>query len=298
MPGGLGYGLYQGARSEYLALFLLSRICIVTPVGRESDVGVDLVCHTAHRVGKRLQAGLGFHVQVKSEGAVAGYGIADPKARGKPDPFAVQWLLSLELPLFLAVVSKASTRLKLYKTTELRRVEYSANSPPAGIRLVPDMPEAHGEPLMVAAENQILDVPLGSPILDLGERTISGLKESDRIASNLAEWVRLEAENLASQRSHLDVFTYPLNYSPNERPSGQTFRHWNTRPPTIQSFQQLATLLATVGEGYLAENRSSSDIAILEPAARWLVDQLGQHGQLNDLLLQFVADVSRDRTAP
>lgn len=56
----------EGDRSEYLAVYLLSRLGLVTQVPRQEDIGIDLFCSLADQESGTLTFGHQFAVSVKS----------------------------------------------------------------------------------------------------------------------------------------------------------------------------------------------------------------------------------------
>src|SRR5215510_3538751 len=96
MAGAIAGNLHEGARSEILVDYLLSRWGAVTPVRRADDFGIDLYCTLTERMGRREWVREYFTVQVKSTD--------DPWYFG--DAQSVQWLIDYPTPLFLCTVSK------------------------------------------------------------------------------------------------------------------------------------------------------------------------------------------------
>lgn len=66
MVGRRSSGLHEGDRSEYLATFMLSSVAAVTPIPRQEDYGLDLICSLTRREANSLFVEQGFGVQVKS----------------------------------------------------------------------------------------------------------------------------------------------------------------------------------------------------------------------------------------
>ena len=118
MPASIPFGFYQGSRSEYLAVYILSRLSIVTPVPREGDFGIDLIGHLAKREGRKFIVGAPFAVQVKTQGTPFEYP-ASPGAKGNDE---VKWLLSQTMPFLIAIADRTTSRLKLYSTWSMPKL--------------------------------------------------------------------------------------------------------------------------------------------------------------------------------
>jgi len=107
-PGSYSPNLHEGARSEYLAQYVLSAFGTSAPVPHQEDHGIDLNCTLVEREGgQRAWPIAYFSVQVKSEGDPWEFGLAN----------SVRWLVKYPAPLMLCVVHKRALRLRIYQTT-------------------------------------------------------------------------------------------------------------------------------------------------------------------------------------
>ncbi len=117
MSGVRLHNLRQGDRSEYLAVYLLSALGLVTQVPRQEDIGFDLICNLAEQESGILSFRHHYAVSVKSA-STPNVVLEPPESRQKDPRYTshFDWLFHLELPLMLAVVDKARESLSLYST--------------------------------------------------------------------------------------------------------------------------------------------------------------------------------------
>jgi hypothetical protein len=110
MSGKRLYDFRSGDRSEYMAVFGLSRIAFVTPVPRQEDFGlVDLRCVLAKKDGASIYPKSAFNVQVKSNKRDLRF-YADQ----------ILWITTnMDCPLFLCISDKTATKLTLYSCSRL-----------------------------------------------------------------------------------------------------------------------------------------------------------------------------------
>jgi len=132
----------QGDRSEYLAVYILSALGLVTQVARQEDIGFDLICNLAE---KNAHADLlSFHhhyaVSVKSASKPKII-LAPPKSMQTHQSYSAHfdWLFNFELPLMLAVVNKNKQTLSLYSTLPAWFLFYLNRANIGIIELVPRM---------------------------------------------------------------------------------------------------------------------------------------------------------------
>lgn len=107
----------EGDRSEYLAVYLLSRLGLVTQVPRQEDIGFDLICSLAEQENGILSFRNHYAVSVKSL-STPNTTLAPPESKEGDTSYCehFNWLFHLELPLMLAVVDKANQEVALYST--------------------------------------------------------------------------------------------------------------------------------------------------------------------------------------
>ena len=107
----------QGDRSEYLAVYMLSALGLVTQVPRQEDIGIDLICNLAEQESGIV--GFRHHFAVSVKSASTPRAVFVPADSKKDDPKYTDhfnWLFHLELPLMLAVIDKEKQELALYST--------------------------------------------------------------------------------------------------------------------------------------------------------------------------------------
>lgn len=105
MPAYRSKNLRSGDLAEQLGLLLLQNITLIAPVPRTEDVGIDAVATLLEEFdSRRLKASNSFYVQIKS------VSVKEVVYEGDQ----VKWLLSLELPFFIAEVDRSKTRINLY----------------------------------------------------------------------------------------------------------------------------------------------------------------------------------------
>jgi hypothetical protein len=209
-----GYRLWSfrgGDRSEYLALYGLSRFSFVYPFPRQEDFGVvDLLCILTKVEEDKIYPETAFYVQVKSN--------------GRPFTFRqamIQWMARhMDHPLFVCVADKNKDMLSLYALTPV--VEVLFLRPEASeikISMTGDEPSDAQKAVEKAAGARI-DVVTGPPVL---QKTLAEL-EADRgeIYSIIEPWIRNGADNAARRRVGRIATT--------------RFRRWQTNVPV--SFDQ------------------------------------------------------------
>jgi hypothetical protein len=116
------FNFREGDRSEYLALYLLSGLGLVTQVPRQEDIGFDFVCSLADQELGRLSFKHQYLTSVKSLSNPAIE--LEPTEKGGESLPHLEWLFNLDLPLFLAVVDKATLEVAMYSTLPIWFIHY------------------------------------------------------------------------------------------------------------------------------------------------------------------------------
>ncbi len=107
MAGFRGKNLRSGDLAEQLGLLLLQNVCLVAPIPRTEDVGIDVVATLIKDFdGHRYIAENSFFVQIKSSSI--------REIIYKEDE--VKWLSELQLPYFIASVNRKTASIELYST--------------------------------------------------------------------------------------------------------------------------------------------------------------------------------------
>lgn len=120
----------EGDSAEYLSLFFLSKIGLVTPIPRQEDIGIDFFCQLGDNESGVLKFGERFLLQTKSNHKPIVYG--KPKA-AKWKAQDIEWLFKLELPFFIGICNQKSKEFKIYNTTGLHFLywqKYKLNQTP------------------------------------------------------------------------------------------------------------------------------------------------------------------------
>lgn len=200
MTGSLAANFHEGSRSEYLAQFVFASFGTAVPVPHQEDTGIDLYCTLTERVGGRAWPRAYFSVQVKST--------MDPWVFQGAE--SVRWLVEHPLPVFLCVVDKRSTRLRLYQTAA-RFYVWSLPPLPKSLRLVPTA-DQNGKCTQWTGNT---DFSLSAPVIDA---SIEQLLDDDfrrKTATVLRFWTDIEECNLARIRGGIHSFTMPSEYTTN-----------------------------------------------------------------------------------
>ncbi len=174
MPGQLSDDFRGGARSEYLAQYLLSQLGLAVPVPRQEDIGADFICAPTFKVGRMLRAGTSFLVQIKAQASEISYGGRDNK--GKWKDYELNWLFGNDLPLFIGISNKETLTLDLYSCSPMRQTHF-LHWPFGKLNLQLDEPlsknpiEVEGDSFVEAkglkCSGKTYRVPLGKPIIRL-----------------------------------------------------------------------------------------------------------------------------------
>ena len=125
MSSGIRLNSYrQGDRSEYLALYLLSGLGLVTQVPRQEDIGVDFVCSIADNETNLLTFSDQYAVSVKSKGSSQSVDITPVPSWDGLEPIHLDWFFGLDLPLLLAIVDRKKDSISLFSTLSAWFIHY------------------------------------------------------------------------------------------------------------------------------------------------------------------------------
>jgi hypothetical protein len=213
MVGAIPGNLHEGSRSEILADYFFSRWGAVTPVRRQDDCGVDLLCTLTERVRGKDQVREYFTVQVKST----------DDAWTFEDRDSVRWLIEYPTPLFLCTVSKKDLRIRVYHVFP-RFVVWSLGDLPETLELTP----GQGPTGKFVEWADGSSFSLSAPII---EASVDDLMDDDqlvRLRDVFTHWVRFDRENCDLIRQGLLMFRMSEYYTVNEIPE--------TRPIVEQSY--------------------------------------------------------------
>ena len=154
MPARRGKNFRSGDLAEQLGLYLLQSVALVAPVPRTEDIGIDVVCTLISEYDQySYLAEDSFYVQIKS-GSVREIEYSD---------VGVQWLTNLKLPLFVAVVDKAETKVSIYTCKRLYDA-IALKKDRKEIKLI--LAENKNENIFYLVDEEQTDIFLGPPIVE------------------------------------------------------------------------------------------------------------------------------------
>ena len=220
--GSIAPNFHEGARSEYLAQYVLSALGTSIMVPRPEDYGIDLFCTLGHRIGQRLHVEDYYCVQVKSNTENVEY----------KDEKSVKWVTSLSTPLFYCVVDKSKAAVNLYSSIGLCML--SAKKKLNHINLIfkefpKEISDFNGS-IMPCAEHkneQWADVYLGMPIISFNVSEIHEKKCREKIKSILKKWIEIDQGNINDRTKGYTLYDMPESYATNEQPSKVTHKVGN-----------------------------------------------------------------------
>jgi hypothetical protein len=203
MPGTYAPNLKEGSRSEILADYLFSQWGAVTPVRRQDDVGTDLYCTLADRIGQRAVVRDYFTVQVKSN--TSSWVLRDKEE--------ATWLVEYPTPLFLACVEKKKGQVSVYHVMP-RFFVWALGKLPSRLEL---KPEDREDGQFVAWENGEA-FSLSAPIIRATIADLIDDEKMERLRNVFQCWVRFDRENCDLVRQGLLRFRMPASYRVNQMP--------------------------------------------------------------------------------
>lgn len=154
MPARRGKNFRSGDLVEQLGVYLLQSVSLVAPVPRTEDVGVDVVCTLISEYNQySYLAEDSFYVQIKS----------DSVKEIEYSDIEVQWLTNLKLPLFIAVVEKAETKVSMYTCKRLYDA-IALKKDRKTIRLI--LEENQEDNIFDLVDEEQTDIYLGLPVVE------------------------------------------------------------------------------------------------------------------------------------
>lgn len=183
MAGRNNANFRSGNWSEELGVLLLKGLAAVAPVPRQDDFGLDAIA-TLLRKGRTdncLYAEESFYVQFKSIGT---------KSITYRD-HEIAWLKGLQLPFFIGVVDRETSRLNLFPTHETGDVFIASRD----FNEVKVHLAARGEKKR-NIEDKSLEVFLGPPLLSFAIGDISDVEFATNAYGLLKEFLCLEQRNV------------------------------------------------------------------------------------------------------
>jgi hypothetical protein len=276
MPGSIWFPFRQGDRSEYLALYMLSALGICIYVPRTEDVGADFYCSLAKRDGNRMTFHLPFIVQVKSS-SIKRLSFGGPDKEGRWKKEEIEWLFSQELPLLIAIVDKASSKLDLYSTSGMWAVRYTGKDF-GQIDLLPGDPgDLHGtlapDYSRVAdwpdgiGDGRKCELPLGPPVLSISIDDVEDKAKVKTYGEILSVPLSIEQDNITYRRLQVHFFKCLHRFTTNNPVEGTIFYCVSNPVPGTNTEAQLESLkpmIVTLAYNYKIQNRLP-DLMSLKP---------------------------------
>jgi hypothetical protein len=199
-----------GDRSEYLALYFISRFAYINLVPRQEDFGLaDFICFLGKEENNRnLYAENAFFVQVKS----------DKKLILFNEDSTNYIKENFDLPLLLIIADKANQKLQLYSSWRLWYSLILVNlNNITKIKLVPDKYTFENDKKIYEISNtSTLKIALYKPIIEIDFNDIEN--DIENSYNILKFWLELERLNLVALRSHKAFFYGVEDWEPNSLP--------------------------------------------------------------------------------
>lgn len=270
--GSLAYNLYQGARTEYLAQYVLSAFGSAQMVARTEDYGLDFFCTLGEIVGKMYHIESSYSVQVKSL----------PKDFSYDGDKSIEWVCSLSTPILYCVINKLEHRIKIYSGFGLTFLSSKRDLS----KITINFGEYEGYPIEIDDTKGEAVVHLGTPILDFH---ISELENRDftKLAVQILKfWIECDQENLNRRDIGFSLFEYPLNYESNKVPSK---KEGQLSGNTLDTFKneslldrQITSLYRTLG-GQITFASHACDKEYLLSLSTAAIETLKRDQHLDDL---------------
>ena len=250
--GGLRlFNFRQGDRSEYLALYALTRVAFVTPVPRQEDFGVvDFRCVLARHESNELVPKGTFNVQVKSD---------ESSLRLRAGE--IRWVsTNMDNPLLICIVDKGGTSIKLYSCQNVWSALFFRMHPQS-INLIPGV-GPNGEPYVHRSLNTgnrevdvdgEFDVFLGQPVVAMSVSDFEA--KADEVFDILDAWIALDRFNVALMRFGRAAAWAFESASPNERPVNATAMVFDRPVNQHGLLDKICPILESLSRSYRRDGR-------------------------------------------
>lgn len=246
------FSFRQGDRSEYLALYALTRVAFVTPVPRQEDFGVvDFKCVLAKQEKNKVYPRGTFNIQVKSS-----------EKRIKLNNAAIRWIsTNMDSPLFICMVDKKGTRIKIYSCLNLWPALFLRMYPneitlyfgklgPDGVAYSYFRGET-GDPDRDLEGK--FDVFLGKPVIDMELSEFE--TKADIIYNVLQRWIAMDHFNVALMRFGRSAACLFQDWTPNEIPTKKLIRIFDRPVNQHGLLNKLILPLHSLASSYLRAGR-------------------------------------------
>ncbi len=187
MPSRLGRNLRRGHLAEDIGITVLRGFSAVADVRHQDDIGVDAYCVLLRPEESLLLADAPFSVQFKSAS----------NATIQYDEHAVDWFISLQIPLFYGHVDAASGKVAFYTASRFRQLLFD---PPDFSRIVLNFSSTECKD-----ENETLEAGMFPPILECNEREARTDEFAHYAYSHFKRWIKFEARAIELQKFNIHV---------------------------------------------------------------------------------------------
>jgi len=209
--GGKRLGSFRaGDRSEYLAIYSLSRFAFVNTIPRQEDFGVvDLLCVLTKEEQRCVYPESAFYVQVKST--------EDDVPFTEDD---IKWISDhMDHPLFLCVVDKDANYLKIYSCWSIWRALFLRRYPKE-LTLLLNTSLPLQKPDKSETEDEVrFRVPVGPPVLSKSIKEIE--EDPESVYTVMRDWVAMDARNIARKHMGRIAVTGIVNWTTNTAPTAE-----------------------------------------------------------------------------
>lgn len=230
MSGKQVFNWREADRSEYLAGFLLSALGMAIPVERHQElVGADFYCSLADQEKGGVTFGFPFLVQVRSTVKPVVHLKAPKRYKHHPGvlPDHLAGLFRQDLPMFLALVDKEETTIRLYSLSTLRFLLHDREHcpDPAAVQLLPRLDAANQEPVGAprqgrqvtsSPESYEYEVDLGNPVVTFSEKDTRDRALMMKQKRFLRECIAWELRNRVFHEAGLPQFWWIAGCSDDE----------------------------------------------------------------------------------
>lgn len=278
--GAVAANLHEGSRSEIIADYLFASWGTVTPVRRQDDHGLDLYCTLTSQIGQRAIVTDYYTVQIKST--------LDPLKFETHE--SVKWLVENPNPLFLACVDKKKGVLRVFQLMTRFHIAIGQLPPSLTISL-----EDRTEGRCVSTfDDKPGQLSASAPIVRIEWVDVLDDEKMEGYREVLADWVRIDRENLDRRVSGILRYQMPVRYRTNERPEHTRMEAGNFVPDDAQMAKALEKLVDTLDcVGHQLLQRKDRKAAFL--AAALLRYLRVQHAAELPRRWQPIADTSLER---
>jgi hypothetical protein len=228
-----------GDRSEYLALYGLTRLAFVDPFPRQEDFGVvDMLGILTQTEGSCVYPKSAFFVQVKSNTDDIVF-----------DQYTIRWVTNhMDHPLFVCIANKKLNELALYSTSRIwlalfKKVE------PTSLTLKFDSNLPDHDHVQYDNDREDITVHLGPAII---RKTLDELEENPNQSTELlAKWIQQDTGNIA--RRHLGRIAVRCfeTWETNRPPSDKTLNVYYHGPNHSLAEQAITPLLTALARNYI-----------------------------------------------